>query len=335
MIKIENLEVKFKIRKSSFLAVKNVSLEIKKGEIFGIVGTSGAGKSTVLRTLNLLQKPTSGKINVFGKQIINFNEKELREYRTKTGMIFQHFNLIHTKTVFENISYALQIAGENKENIESRVNEVLELVGLEDKKNVYPSSLSGGQKQRVGIARAIVNKPELLLCDEPTSALDLETTQSILDLLKKINEKFGITTVIISHEMHVIKNICDNVAVMNDGEVVERGSIYDIFTSPQHEFTKQLVSHTTKLDLPFRLIKNTKGLILKVIYKGERAEEGIISEAIKKFKVNINILHGKIEYISDRPLGILILGIDGTAVDIQNTLTYLKENTEKVEAYNG
>lgn len=331
MIQFQNVSVVFKNRNKEIVAVRDASFEIHKGEIFGIVGTSGAGKSTLLRTINLLQRPTSGRVIVNNRDITGLKGEELRKHRIQTGMIFQHFNLIHTKTVFENIAFAMKAAGKSREEIKKRVPEVLELVGLSDRASAYPSRLSGGQKQRVGIARAIANNPQILLCDEPTSALDLETTNSILELLKQINEKLGITTVIISHEMNVIKKICDRVAVMKDSEVVELGDVYDVFAAPKHSFTRQLVNHTLNLELPDRLFNEYGERLLKIVYRGERAEEPIISDTIKNFDVNLNILHGKIEYISDKPLGVLVVHIDGNSENVSRAERYISESVADLE----
>jgi D-methionine transport system ATP-binding protein len=332
MIEFKNISVSFPYKNKVINAVKNVSFEIKQGEIFGIVGTSGAGKSTLLRTINLLQKPTEGSLFLNGKDITQLKGEKLRQLRLQTGMIFQQFNLIRTKTVFDNVAFALESAGKkSREEIEKRVHEVLELVGLSDRESAYPSTLSGGQKQRVGIARAIANNPQLLLCDEPTSALDLETTDSILKLLKEINQKFSITTVIISHEMDVIKNICDRVAVMNSGEVLEINCVFDVFTSPQHEFTKTLVNYSINLDLPERILSDKSKDILKIIYSGEKAEKSLITDTVKAFEVNLNILHGKIEYITDKPFGILLVQISGSPQEVEKAKQYLRERVYKME----
>ncbi|MDR1285139.1 MAG: methionine ABC transporter ATP-binding protein [Campylobacteraceae bacterium] len=336
MVNIEHVSVEFKSKNHVFKAVNDVSLKIKKGEIFGIVGTSGAGKSTLLRTINLLQKPTFGNIFIDSVNITNFTGSELRNVRHKIGMIFQHFNLIHTKTVFDNIAFPMIVSGAQKEAVKKRVLELSQLVGLSDKINFYPSQLSGGQKQRVGIARALANNPRILLCDEPTSALDLETTNSILELLKDIHKKTKITTIFITHEMDVIKKICTKVAVMDKGIVVESGNVYDIFALPKHPFTKKLVSHTLNLELPQRIFKDTKGVLLKIIYSGKRAEESILSDVIRKFNVDINILHGKIEYINETPLGILIVNIKNeNSAKVDNIINYLKQKTTLTEVFNG
>jgi D-methionine transport system ATP-binding protein len=335
MISFENISVDFLHRKKEVAAVKDVSFEIRQGEIFGIVGTSGAGKSTLLRTINLLQRPTSGNMYVDNANITDIKGEALRQLRLQIGMIFQQFNLIHTKTVYENIALALKIAGKSKEETNRRVAEVLELVGLTDRATAYPSTLSGGQKQRVGIARAIANNPKILLCDEPTSALDLETTDSILRLLKDINQKLGITTVIISHEMNVIKKICDRVAVMSHGEILELGDVFDVFATPRHDFTRRLINYTINLELPPRLLNDDKSQLLKIVYNGEKAEEAIISETIKRFDVKLNILHGKIEYITDKALGVLLVRIEGDIENISKAKEYLKNRTYKVEIIYG
>ena len=316
MISLQNVSVNFFHQGQTLAAVKNVSLDIPEGGVYGIVGTSGAGKSTVLRTINLLQKPTAGRVLIGATDITDLPGEELRKIRLKIGMVFQHFNLIHNKTVAENVAFVMKIAGESRQDIARRVPELLELVGLGDKETVYPSRLSGGQKQRVGIARAIANEPQILLCDEPTSALDLETTGAILDLLKTINQRLHITTVLISHEMAVIKKICHQVAVMNQGEVVETGDVYEIFAAPQHPVTAQLAAHTHDLELPERLLKNARGALIKVLYRGGKAEEPVLSDTIRRFDIDLNVLHGKIEYIDDRPLGLLILEAVGSETEI-------------------
>jgi len=334
MIDFQNVHVSFPAKGKNIEAVKNVSFTIKEGEIFGIVGTSGAGKSTLLRTINLLQRPTHGHVLINGSDITNFKGDDLRRLRTNIGMIFQQFNLINTKTVFDNVAFALKAKKHSKEETRKKVLEMLQLVGLSDKSSAYPAKLSGGQKQRVGIARAIANNPKILLCDEPTSALDLETTNSILDLLKVVNIKLGITTIIISHEMNVIKKICDRVAVMSNGEVLELDNVFNIFTSPKHEFTISLVNHTINLDLPSHLFHEKGNRLLKIVYSGKKAEEAVISDTAKRFNVHLNILHGKIEYITNKPFGVLIVHLDGTANEVANAEKYIAERTFKVEVIN-
>lgn len=335
MIKLKNISVHFSHKRNLLKAAKNVSLHISKGEVYGIVGTSGAGKSTILRTINLLQKPTAGRILIDSVDITDFTGDDLRKVRLKMGMIFQHFNLINNKTVADNVAFVLKIAGRSHEVIKKRVPELLDLVGLSDKATVYPAQLSGGQKQRVGIARALANEPQILLCDEPTSALDLETTNAILDLLKAINQKLHITTVLISHEMTVIKKICRQVAVMDKGEVVEIGSVYDIFAAPQHAITQQMVSHSQDLQLPERLLSEVRGTLVKVIYRGAKSEEPVLSDTINRFMVSLNVLHGRIEYIDDRPLGILILEATGDEEEIAKALIYIRGRVAAAEVIRG
>ncbi|MBF0594108.1 MAG: methionine ABC transporter ATP-binding protein [Candidatus Omnitrophica bacterium] len=335
MVTIDNVSVEFHGTQRLLRAVNGVSLSIREGDVFGIVGTSGAGKSTLLRTINLLQKPTFGRVVIDSVDITCYSGIDLRRVRQKIGMIFQQFNLIHTKTVFDNVAFPMRIAGKPQTEIAKRVLYLLELVGLLDKIYAYPSKLSGGQKQRVGIARALANDPRILLCDEPASALDLETTNAILDLLKGIHRKLGITMLLISHEMSVIKKVCTRVAVMSEGVVVEEGNVYNIFASPQHSLTQSLVAHSLDLELPERVLGSAKGALVKAVYKGIKAEEPVLSDAIREFGVGINVLHGKIEYINDQPLGVLILNITGNEQGVGQTIEYLRTRTASVEVIHG
>jgi D-methionine transport system ATP-binding protein len=330
MVELSDVSVIFKVGREDLHAVKHATLTIADGEIFGIVGTSGAGKSTLLRTINLLQKPAAGGVSIDGVDISNFKGKQLRELRSSIGMVFQHFNLIYTKTVFDNVAFPLRVLGTDAAEIARRVPELLELVGLTDKAAEYPAKLSGGQKQRVGIARALANRPKILLCDEPTSALDLETTYAILDLLGDINTKLGITIVLISHEMAVVKKICTKVAVMSDGEIVEVASAYDIFATPIHPFTRALVEHTLDLELPPRILSDARGTLVKVLYKGARAEEPVLSDTLQRFAVGLNVLHGKIEYIGGQPLGIVLLDVTGERGAVEGSIEYLRARTASV-----
>ncbi|MHB8065755.1 MAG: methionine ABC transporter ATP-binding protein, partial [Ruminiclostridium sp.] len=302
MIRLEHVSVVFKQKHhKEIAAVSDVSLHIQKGEIFGIVGTSGAGKSSLIRTLNGLQKPTSGKVYVDGEDITNTSGRKLRSIRKKIGMIFQHFNLISRKTVGQNIEFALKIQDYPKHDRQTRVKELLEIVGLTEKEHVYPASLSGGQKQRVGIARALAANPKVLLCDEATSALDVQTTEEILELLKKINKELSITIVFITHQLEIAKVLFDRIAVMSEGVVVEENDTYKIFASPSNEVTRTLLKEN--INLPDQIVENSKGEILTLVYKGEKSVEPIISMTNKKFDVILNILHGKIEYIQQKPIG--------------------------------
>ncbi|EBK6353263.1 virulence-associated ABC transporter ATP-binding protein SfbB [Salmonella enterica subsp. enterica serovar Typhi] len=335
MIEIEKVCVDFTAgRGTPTRAVDDVSLHIAAGEIFGIVGTSGAGKSTLLRTLNALTRPSQGRVNVNGVEISALDGKALRQARQRIGMIFQHFNLMHTRTVAKNVAFSLKAAGWERSKIAPRVAEILTLVGLADKANCFPVQLSGGQKQRVGIARAIANHPDVLLCDEPTSALDLETSATILALLRQINAQLGITIVLITHEMNVIKSICDRVAVMSGGKVVESG---EVFAHPQHAFTQQLVSHTLNLTLPERLREHLPGQLLKILFIGDSAEQPVLSEVAIKFGVAVNILHGKIEYIGERALGILVVQLTAphNPTAVAAAVEHIRQRTAQVEVIRG
>lgn len=343
MIELRNISVRYRGRGQEVQAVDDVSLAINEAEIYGIVGASGAGKSSLLRTINLLERPDAGRVVIDGRDITDLSGAELRRERQKIGMVFQHFNLLHTSTVYDNAAFALRAAGKAEAEVRERVPQILELVGLADKAQAYPSQLSGGQKQRVGIARAIANRPAVLLCDEPTSALDLETAVSILDLLREINQRLGITIVLISHEMAVIKKICSRVAVMEGGRVVEEGDVYDIFATPQHAFTQQLVEHTLNLDLPPRLTEDLQGTLLKILFLGERAETPVLSEATLRFGVSVNILHGRIEYINNRPIGLLLALLQNTASEaagefserLANAVDFIRSSTARVEVLHG
>ncbi|MDR2791773.1 MAG: ATP-binding cassette domain-containing protein [Tannerellaceae bacterium] len=330
LIGFREVSVDFESGGQQVPAVRPTSFDILRGEVFGIVGASGAGKSTLLRTINLLQAPTGGQVIIDGKDVTGYRGEDLRQLRTGIGMIFQQYNLIHSKTVFENVAFALRATGRQREAAK-RVPELLGLVGLEDKADAYPRCLSGGQKQRVGIARALANDPQILLCDEPTSALDLETTDAILDLLRDINRKLGITTVIISHEMTVIKKICDRVAVMFDGAVVELDDVYRVFSRPEHDFTRGLVGRTTDLSLPDRLLGGENGRTVKIIYHSDRAEEPVLSDTILTYGVRANILQSNIEYISGRSTGALVVRLTGETDKLTAAVDYLRKRTYKVE----
>ena len=333
MIQFKDVSVRFDDGKVPLQAVKNVSFEIQNGDIFGIAGGSGARKSTLLRTINQLQKTTSGSVVVNGREVNGLKHKDLHLLRRDIGMIFQHFNLAESKTVYQNIAFSLEDAGWKKNDIEKRVDELLDFVKISDKKDVYPAKLSGGQKQRVAIARALANNTKILLCDEPTSALDAETTNSVLKLLREVNQKLGVTIVIITHELDVIKSICNKVAVMNNGQVVELGDVYDVFTNPTQEFTKELLSHGQNFKLPEEVVENVKGDIYKLTYKGEGATESILSEVTAANNVKFNILHGKIEYISSKPLGILFVNFEGSDENLKKVLNEIQKRIFKLEKY--
>ncbi len=331
MIEFKAVSVSFRQNRCDVEAVKNVSFTIESGEIYGIVGSSGAGKSTLLRTINLLQSPTQGEVIIDGNNVEHVKGEDLRKLRRNTGMIFQHFNLAESKTVYENIAFVLRAAGMNKQDVDFRVKELLELVSLSDKIYAYPSKLSGGQKQRVAIARALANDAKILLCDEPTSALDLETTSAILSLIKELNEKMGLTVVIITHELEVVKSICHKVAIMNQGELIESGTVYEVFTKPKAEFTRQLISYTTQFELPKDILTNIKGRIIRLLYQGNNANNPILSRTASTFGIGFNILLGKIEYISGIPLGILYVHIFGEEEVVDLAQEYLREHTAALE----
>lgn len=325
-IELKDVSVTFTQSNKQFHAVKNASLKIKKGEIFGIVGLSGAGKSTLIRTLNLLQPPTTGSVLIDGEDISSYKGNDLRNVRKKIGMIFQQFNLLNNKTVKQNIEFALKASDYPKNERESRIDELLALVDLSDKKDVYPSSLSGGQKQRIGIARALANNPEILLCDEATSALDVETTEEILKILERINKELGLTIVFITHELEVAKRLFHRMAVMENGEIVEMGDTFDIFSNPQADITKKLVGRYFKLTLPNELNDVLRdGLLIELRYQGEGTLDPLISSISQKYQVSISIIHGKIEYISGKAIGILYVYIDGEKAQINQAVQDIKE----------
>ncbi|MDN5709329.1 MAG: methionine ABC transporter ATP-binding protein [Planococcus sp. (in: firmicutes)] len=331
MIQIEQLSKTYQTKHGTVKGVDDVTLEVKTGEIFGIVGYSGAGKSSLIRCINLLERPTSGTVKVGGQDLTKLRGDGLRKARLKIGMIFQHFYLISQKTVAENISFALRAAGTPSKKIGARVDELLEMVGLSDKRNVYPAQLSGGQKQRVGIARALANEPAVLLCDEATSALDPNTTLSILRLLKDINRKLNITIVLITHEMNVVKEICDRMAVMQGGRVIEEGRVYDIFADPKTALTKEFISSVVSFNVPEEILKKCDGTIVKVLFKGEVAGDGIISDMLQSYPVKGNFLHGAIEYIQELPLGIFVMELKGVQADVSQAIHYLEQREAIVE----
>ena len=352
LIKIRNLVKKYKLNNGQeLLAVNNVNLDIEQGDIYGIMGLSGAGKSTLIRLLNRLEEPTSGEIFVKhevidkkgkkslgyeDKNILNFNVRMLREYRKKTGMIFQHFNLLNSRNVAGNVAFPLEIAKWKKRDINKRVDELLEIVGLSDKKLNYPEQLSGGQKQRVAIARALANNPQLLLSDEATSALDPRTTNSILELLKDINQKFGITIILITHQMEVIKKICNKAAIMSDGEIIEKGETREIFLNPKTELAKEFVqniSHEefrTEEEIKNRE-ENTGKLRLRLKYNEEQVNESYITQIIRKYDVEVNILGGFIDKVSDIIVGNLLIEISANEEKAKDIIEWLKENKIDLE----
>lgn len=338
MIKIDALTKRFPIPGGMTTVLDHVDLSIEKGEIFGVIGRSGAGKSTLVRCVNLLERPTEGKVHVAGRDLTALGERQLRAARRDIGMVFQHFNLLSSRTVRGNIALPLELGGFSTAQIQHRVEELLHLVGLDNRGDHYPAALSGGQKQRVGIARALASKPSVLLCDEATSALDPETTKSILGLLKDINRQLGLTIVLITHEMQVIKEIADRVAVLDLGQVVEQGRVFDVFTAPSHAVTKALVGETLNRDMPesllLRLADGTPAaehLVQRIVFTGAAANDPIISEMVRRFSLSLNILHGHIDYIQGAPYGTLTVEVSGPEPAKQAALDFLRINNLRVE----
>ena len=339
MIHLNGIEKTYQGSSGPVYALKGVSVEVSSGEIFGVIGKSGAGKSTLIRCINMLEKPTVGTVVVDGQELTSLTERDLRDARKKIGMIFQHFNLLASRTVYDNVAFPLELAGWDKKKIEAEVLPLLELVGLSDKQHQYPSQLSGGQKQRVGIARALASRPKVLLCDEATSALDPQTTQSILELLKDINRKFGLTIVLITHEMQVIKQICDRVAVIENGLIIEQGPVIDLFAKPETTTTREFIRTIINYDLP-DIFGNTvfspvplqdSHLIVRVSFLGQAAKEPIIAALIRHYNVDVSILFGNIDHIQNTPFGTLIIEVTGEAAHIQSALQYLGERDLGVE----
>ena len=329
MITLEKVN---KVYSNGLHAVKDVSLKVNKGDIFGIIGLSGAGKSSLIRLINRLEEPTSGKIFINGENVLEFNKKQLLERRKKIGMIFQHFNLLSSRTVEENVAFALEIANWNKNEIKERVAMLLDIVGLSDKAKYYPSQLSGGQKQRVSIARALANNPDILLSDEATSALDPKTTKSILELIKKIQQKFSLTVVMITHQMEVVKEVCNRVAIMSDGRIVEEGGVHHIFADPKNEITKELISYVhQQTDTEIDYLHHRGKKIVKVKFLGTSTQEPIISKVIKEYGIDISVLGGTIDKLATMNIGHLYLEFDGDlsaqdkAIELMGTMDVIVE----------
>ena len=335
MVTIDNVSKIFGKGKKEVAAVKNVSLTVKKGEIFAIIGYSGAGKSTLVRLINGLESTTSGTLTVDGFEISGKRDLELQKVRTNIGMIFQQFNLMNSRTVAQNVEFPLKVAGWGKGERTKRVQEMLEFVGLADRAKYYPSQLSGGQKQRVGIARALATKPSLLLADEATSALDPETTHEVLELLKEVNRELGITVIVITHEMDVVSSIADRVAVMEEGRVVETGSVYEVFSNPQTEVAQRFVATTVKQsptgDAAAALRKNHKGYLVNVEIVEGNQELGKILAYLGSRNVRFNIVHGGIETLQGKAYGTLTLELLGDVTSIDAAVAELKTVTRVQE----
>ena len=339
MIRLENVSKTFTDSNKEVHAVNNVSLTINDGDIFGIIGFSGAGKSTLVRCINLLERPTEGKVFVDDAEITALSGKELRKARKKIGMIFQHFNLMPSRTIFGNVAYPLRGSGLSKEEIREKVHHLLELVGISEKENAFPSQLSGGQKQRVAIARALANDPSILLCDEATSALDPQTTKSILKLLQQLNQTLGITVVVITHEMAVVKEICNRVAVMDHGDVVEEGEVFHVFASPKESLTRSFIKTISNLQKIEELIAadspvvaTKKGeLIVRLSYVEKNTSEPLISTVTQKFGIILNIVFADVEIVQNAPIGGTVAIVSGEGSRIDEALQYLRDKNVGVE----
>lgn len=339
MIRLEHISKDFVVEGKTVHAVKDVTIEIDKGQIFGIIGFSGAGKSTLVRCINLLERPTSGKVFLEDTELTALPYKKLREVRQKIGMIFQSFNLMPSRTVYENIELPLKHNGYPKDKRKQRIEELLALVELSDKGNSYPSQLSGGQKQRVAIARALAGDPKVLLCDEATSALDPKTTTQILALLKKLNQELKLTIVIITHQMSVVKDICDKAAVMEQGAVIEQGNVYDLFSNPKTKLTKSFMETANNFGSFFEILDEKGSLadveagthIYLLTYTGEATGKALMSELYKRFSVEANILYGNIDYIKGKPLGKLAVNLTGDKDKIENAVEYIKQSGVQLE----
>ncbi|WP_079507069.1 methionine ABC transporter ATP-binding protein [Mesobacillus jeotgali] len=336
MISIKKARKIYPSRKGEVKAVDDVNLEVKEGEIFGVIGYSGAGKSTLIRMLNGLEIPTSGSVVVAGREVSRIKGAELRKARQEISMIFQHFNLLWSRTVAENIAFPLEIAGVPRAEREKRVKELIALVGLEGRGEAYPSQLSGGQKQRVGIARALANNPKVLLGDEATSALDPQTTDQILDLLVDINKRLGLTIVLITHEMHVIRKICHRVAVMEGGRIVETGPVLEVFKNPQQPITKRFVQQVTepeetKETAEHLLSLYPHGRVIQLTFVGEGAEQPLITRLIREYPITVNILQGKISQTQNGSYGTLFIHLEGDENELDRAIEFIAQQGVGVE----
>ena len=339
MIKLNNITKIFTLPDKKLTALDNVSLHVPKGQICGVIGASGAGKSTLIRCVNLLERPTHGAVIIDDVDLTQLSDAELVKTRRQIGMIFQHFNLLTSRTVFENVALPLELENKSKAEIQEKTTALLALVGLSDKHNVYPANLSGGQKQRVAIARALASDPKVLLCDEATSALDPSTTQSILKLLKEINRTLGITILLITHEMEVVKRICDQVAVIDKGRLIEQGTVSEIFSNPKTELAQEFISSTFHITLPEEYLENLSDTpkhaksypIIKFEFTGRSVDAPLLSQASKKFGVELSILTSQIDYAGGVKFGFTIAEVEGDEDAITQAKVYLMENNVRVE----
>jgi D-methionine transport system ATP-binding protein len=334
MIELNQISLSYPGHPTPVHALRGIDLRVRAGEVFGVIGRSGAGKSSLVRVINLLNRPTQGKVHVNGAELTGLNAAELRAARHQIGMIFQHFNLLSSRTVFENVALPLELVDERPALIKRRVDELLDLVGLFDLRDRYPAQISGGQKQRVGIARALASKPKVLLSDEATSALDPETTRSILGLLRQINRDFGLTIVLITHQMQVIKQVADRVAVIDAGQIVEQGAVIDVFTNPQHATTRSLIDEILPQELPASVIArirhlmvtepSNQGRLLRLAFAGEDSNQPLLSDVIRRFGVDINILHGQVGDIQGQVFGSLALHARGESSQVAAAVAHLR-----------
>ncbi len=338
IVAIERLSKRFEGASGSVVALRDLALEIRSGEIFGIIGRSGAGKSTLIRCINLLERPTSGSVHVDGVDLSALAPAELRAARRRIGMIFQHFNLLSSRTVYENVAFPLELAGTPKAEIAQRVLPLLDLVGLTELADRYPAQVSGGQKQRIGIARALANEPRVLLSDEATSALDPETTRSILSLLEDINHKLGLTIILITHQMQVVQQVCDRFAVMEAGAVVEVGNTLDVFSRPATETTRSLLRDVLRQAVPAEAIRHARdhlasgaGRLWRVNINGGNAGRPLLSTLVRDFDLEVNLLQGHIDEIRGTPFGSLLILVTGGAQSLESALTHLRESGAVIE----
>lgn len=341
MIELRHITKRFAGASGSVEALRDVSLNIAAGEIFGVIGRSGAGKSTLIRCINLLERPTEGSVIVAGRDLTLLRAPALRAARRDIGMIFQHFNLLSARNVFDNVALPLELRGESRDAIKAKVEPLLDLVGLADKAGRYPAQLSGGQKQRVGIARALATDPKVLLCDEATSALDPETTEQILALIKDIRDRLKLTVVLITHEMAVVKEIADRVAVMEQGRVIEQGETFDVFTRPQHATTRSFVADQIGFALPPALEqriaadpRHAGAGLWRILFTGPHADEPVIAELSRNLNIDLNILHGRIDEIQGRPFGVMVVQARGGEAQLAAARNFLLSRQLHVEDLN-
>ncbi len=334
MIELRGISQTYKGQQGPVEALRGIDLQIKPGEVFGIIGRSGAGKSSLVRTINLLNRPSAGQVLINGRDLTSLSATDLRSARRDIGMVFQHFNLLSSRTVYGNVALPLELAGLSASEISARVLPLLDLVGLHDLRDRYPAQISGGQKQRVGIARALANRPKVLLSDEATSALDPETTRSILGLLQQINKEFGLTIVLITHQMQVIKQVADRVAVIDAGKIVEQGAVMDVFTNPQHETTRSLIDDIAPQELPESVLARIRVLmagapaaeaqLLRLAFAGTESDRPVLSDVIRKFGVDLSIVHGQVDEIQGQPFGSLAVFARGAADQLASAVAYLR-----------